>query len=103
MVLDLPADISAQVEEKARQNGVAPAQYAVAVLADALQSQNDHTVREFIGDNDTFVSDEEAALHLPYILRGLEAEAQGRYRPSGDVFRDLDAKYGLNPQKSKDG
>lgn len=49
----------------------------------------------FADENKTFVSDEEAALLRPGIERGLEAEAQGRYRPAADVFRDLEAKYGL--------
>ncbi len=29
------------------------------------------------------------------VERGLQAEAEGRYRPAADVFADLEARYGL--------
>ena len=32
---------------------------------------------------------------LPGVLRGLADVAAGRVRPAADVFRDLEAKYGL--------
>ena len=57
--------------------------------------EEDYEVSGFADENDTPVSEEEAALLMPGILRGLEAVAAGRVCPAADVFRDLEIKYGL--------
>ena len=97
MILDLPSHVLLRLEEKAREQGVPPAQYAVSALTEILEraNPNDYQASGFADEKDTPLSDEEAAEGLPGILRGLADQAAGRTRPATDVFRDLEIKYDL--------
>lgn len=101
MVLDVPSDVWTKVEEKARENGVSPAQYAVAALREisTMENEADYEVSGFADEHDTPISHEEAAPLIPGVLRGLADVAAGRTRPATDVFHDLEVKYGLGSGK----
>lgn len=94
MVLELPADISIQVEEKARESGVPPAQYVTALLRE-IWDGGDYEVSGFADENDTPISAEEAAPMIPGVLRGLEDVAAGRYKPLAQVASEARARHGF--------
>ena len=95
MVLDLPADLSATLEEKARQQGVLPAEYLASVLSDLWNGPDDYAVSGLADENDTPISAEEAAPMLPGVLRGLADEAAGRYKTLTQVVAETRERHGF--------
>ena len=69
MVLDLPTDIEAVLKEKARESGVAPVQYVTTLLREVL-AQGGYETSGFADENDTPISQEEAAQCFPAFCVG---------------------------------
>ena len=99
MVLDLPADIAATLEEKARESGLLPAQYVSSLLRE-LWGSGDYQVSGFADENDTPISHEEAAPMIPGVLRGLEDVAAGRCKPLAQVVSEARKRHRFQQKES---
>ncbi len=84
--IDLEPETLDRLRAVAAARGEDPNHYAAAAIAEKVDRD---------AHPDSVVSaDEIAALHAG-VERGLQAEAEGRYRPAADVFADMEARYGL--------
>ena len=86
MTITIDAELEARLRAKAALLGEDPNRYAVAVLAEALE-QNE--------DPDADLTDEDKARMHEGILRGLADEAAGRVKPLTQVIDEARKRHGF--------
>lgn len=85
ITLHLPDDLAARLSALPAEDVNA---FAVAAFSELAETGDD------------FISAEEAAYLAPGIQRGLQAEAEGRFRPAALVFADFEARHGISDRAS---
>ncbi len=89
ITLELDAELSAWLREKAEEIGADEASLALAYLRDGMRSA-------LVDDSDAELTEEDKAAIRQGIDRGLEAFEQGRYRSLEAIINEKRDRYGLD-------